>query len=97
MSPFLREAFERIAEVRAEYEELLIAAYVRAETDCNARMLNRRGIEAGIDPISLFMGPAVRAAAYASDELIEHWQKHPRLTFEAYERQRFEIDSEVPF
>jgi hypothetical protein len=90
VSPFLREAFDRIAEVRAEYEELLYSAYLRAEETCNARLLNRRGEAAGIDPISLFMGSSIRARAYASEELLEHWQKYPRITFESYERQRFE-------
>jgi hypothetical protein len=40
--------------------------------------------------VSLFKGPDVRARAYASEELIEHWERHPRMTFEAFEAQWME-------
>ena len=89
-SPFIREALERRAEVRAEYEHVLWAAYEAAETACNGRLLNRRGEEAGIDPVRLFRSGPAFANAYASEELLEHWAKYPRPTFARYERQRFE-------
>lgn len=88
MSLIIRAAFARRAEIRAEYEEVLWAAYQRAETACNGRLLNRRGAAAGIDPIRLFKSNTAFAYAYASEELIEHWRTHPRPTFAAYEAQR---------
>jgi hypothetical protein len=43
-------------------------------------MLNRAGKAAGIDERSLFTGPERRARRYASEELLNHWQSHPRPT-----------------
>jgi sirohydrochlorin ferrochelatase len=79
--------------MRAEYEVVREAAYERAETACNGRLLNARGKAARVDPYSLFMGPAVRAYAYASEELIEHWTKYPRLTLADYEHQMLERET----
>lgn len=75
--------------IRDDYELHLQSAYLVAEEACRGKLLNRRGRRAGIDPLSLFLGPAVRAYAYASDELIEHWRSHPRVTFEQYEQQAY--------
>lgn len=88
-SPFIRDAIDRRSAIRDEYEHILDAAYQRAELDCNARLLNRRGEQKGIRPLDLFMSNTTFARAYASEELLEHWQHHPRPTFAAYERQRF--------
>lgn len=76
---------------RMEFEVVREAAYVRALDATNGVLLNRRGIEAGIDTYSLFIGSNIRAYAYASEELIEHWSEHPRLTFDQFERQSFEV------
>jgi hypothetical protein len=76
--------------VRADYELQREGAYERAETECNGKLLNARGRRAGIDPYSLFMGPAVRAYAYASEELVDHWARFPRLTFAEFEAQTFD-------
>lgn len=46
-------------------------------------MLNRRGREAGVNERTLFTGPESRARKYASEELLEYWEHHPRPT-EAY-------------
>ncbi|KQR90996.1 MAG: hypothetical protein J0I33_13815 [Microbacterium ginsengisoli] len=83
----LSAAFSEWRECRAEYELLLNAAYERAAEATNDRLLNERGRRKGVTSISLFMGPLVRASAYASEELLEHWERHPRVTYEAFERQ----------
>ncbi|WP_424448868.1 hypothetical protein [Microbacterium arborescens] len=80
-------AFADWREVREEYEEVRLAAYMLAEEATNGALLNARGRAAGIDPGSLFMGNERRARAYASPELLEHWEKHPRVTYADYERQ----------
>ena len=94
MSAIFKLAVAHWRNVRAEYENYREAAYERAETDCNGALLNERGKKAGVDPYSLFMGNAARAYAYASEELVEHWERYPRLTFTDFERQQLEYDRE---
>ncbi|KAB1883652.1 hypothetical protein F6W70_13730 [Microbacterium maritypicum] len=83
----ISEAFNAWRECRAEYDDTLYAQYEAAEAATNGAMLNARGRQKGIDPFSLFMGNERRALAYASEELVEHWQSHPRVTFEKFEKQ----------
>jgi hypothetical protein len=90
MSTIFAAAASQWRTVRAEYELQREGAYERAETACNGRLLNGRGRRAGIDPYSLFIGPAVRAYAYASEELVDHWARYPRLTFAEFEAQTFD-------
>jgi hypothetical protein len=73
--------------IRAEFEDVRTAAYEVAAECCRGRLLNERGVRAGVDAWDLFQGPAVRARAYASEELLEHWSTHPRPVFVEYERQ----------
>jgi hypothetical protein len=80
-------AFDEWRECRAEYDAVLYAQYERAAEACNDALVNARGRARGVDPISLFMGPAVRAYAYASEELIEFWRSHPRVTYAMFEAQ----------
>lgn len=82
----ISEAFDAWRECRAEYDDTLYAQYMAAEESTNGAMLNARGREKGIDPFTLFMGNETRARAYASEELIEHWETHPRITFARFER-----------
>jgi hypothetical protein len=44
-----------------------------------------------VDALSLFMGNEVRAHAFASEELLEHWRAHERPVYERFERQWVEI------
>lgn len=57
--------------------------FVEAEAATEGNMLNRRGREAKVSDRSLFTGPESRARMYASEELLNYWQDHPRPT-EAY-------------
>lgn len=87
----LREAMERWKAMRDDFELVRHAQYERAHAELNGELLSRRGLEEGIDPYSLFMGPFSRVAAYASEELIRWWQDRDhgngRWTVEEYERQ----------
>lgn len=83
----ISEAFSAWRECRAEYDDTLYSQYEAAEAATNGAMLNARGREKGIDPFTLFMGTEARALAYASEELVEYWQSHPRITFAKFERQ----------
>lgn len=51
-----------------------------AERATSGYMLNRNGMARGINPQSLFTGSEERARRYASEELLEHWQRHGRPT-----------------
>lgn len=86
-SPIFAEAAERYRAMRADFDLVLESSYERAETACNGKLLNDRGRKAGIDAYSLFYGPKVRALAYASPELVEHWARYPRTTVADFERQ----------
>ncbi|KAA9105017.1 hypothetical protein [Microbacterium rhizomatis] len=86
MSLHFENALAEWRECRAEFDLALYAAYERAADACRDALLNERGRSAGIDPLSLFMGSDARAYAYASEELVEHWARYPRVTFARFER-----------
>ncbi|WP_331757307.1 phage minor capsid protein [Streptomyces albidoflavus] len=67
-------------EAREMYFEWATLQYQAAEDATNGYLLNRRGREQGVDPGSLFTGPARIAYAYASDELKAFWRKQERKT-----------------
>lgn len=94
MSAIFKLAAANWRAMRAEYENYREAAYERAETACNGVLLNERGKKAGVDAYSLFMGNEVRAYAYASEELVDHWARYPRLTFAAFEQQQLDYYEE---
>ena len=71
MSRLIGEAFAEWRECRAAFDEVLHSAYTRAEIATNGALLNDRGRRAEVDAVSLFMGPQVRAHAYASPELLD--------------------------
>lgn len=87
MSAHFDRAMADWRECRAEYELALYAAYERAAEATNDRLLTAAAFRRGIDPLSLFLGPERRAYAHASPELKEHWESHPRVTFERFEAQ----------
>lgn len=86
----MSERFERAMmewrECREAYELKLYAMHDAAEEATSGAMLSDLGRRRGVDTLSLFMGPARRAYAYASPELIAHWQTTPRVTFADFER-----------
>jgi hypothetical protein len=87
MSVLIRDGFAAWRECRQAYDDVLYAQYARAEAATNGRLVNAEGRQRGIDSLSLFMGPAIRAYRWASEELIEHWDTHSRMTFADFERQ----------
>ncbi|MER8086608.1 phage minor capsid protein [Streptomyces sp. NPDC094048] len=76
------EQVERItrAQAREMYAEYVYRQYLDAEDACRGYLLNKRAQADGIDPMSLFSGPARIAHARASDELREWWRVNGRLT-----------------
>lgn len=87
MSALIHGGFSAWRECRQDYDEVLYAQYARAELATNARLVNAEGRARGIEPLSLFMGNEIRARRWASEELLEHWEEHPRMTFQEFERQ----------
>jgi hypothetical protein len=76
------EPVERItrAKAREMYAEYVYRQYLDAEDACRGYLLNKKAQTDGIDPMSLFSGPARIAHARASDELREWWRVNGRLT-----------------
>ena len=70
----------RWADRRARRDAEIEREWLAAERETRGVMLNRRGREAGIDEKSLFRGPEARARKYASEELLNYWEDHPRPT-----------------
>jgi hypothetical protein len=90
VSILFKLAIEKYRELRDEYEVVLAAAYEQAADATRGAMVNARGERAGVSDWDLFTHNDAFARAYASEELIEHWARHPRPTYTAYERQMVE-------
>ncbi|CAL9296774.1 phage minor capsid protein [Streptomyces sp. SudanB25_2051] len=81
-----RTAYTR-AQIREMYREHVWAQYLAAEDATNGYLLDRKARAAGVDPATLFTGPAHVAYARASEELKRWWADHPRLTLAEYTEQ----------
>lgn len=82
---FTGRGFDELA--RAAFRKHIDELYWQAEADTNGYLLSNAGEAAGIDPRELFTGPAARARKWASDELLEWWDAHGRLTFDEFAAQ----------
>ena len=59
--------------------------YDLALEKCSGVLVNKAGRADNIDGYSLFTGTQHKAYKFASEELLEFWEKHPRLSLEDYE------------
>ncbi|WP_344677236.1 phage minor capsid protein [Saccharopolyspora taberi] len=82
---FTGRGFDELA--RAAYRKYIDEQYWQAEADTNGYLLSNAGEAAGVDPRELFTGPAARARKWASDELLEWWEEHGRITFDEFAAQ----------
>ncbi|MEV6329634.1 phage minor capsid protein [Streptomyces sp. NPDC051909] len=81
------EAYSR-AEIREMYREHIYLQMIAAEDYTRGFMLNRKARAAGVDPFSLFSGPAHVAYARASEDLIRFWEEvSPRITLAEFTEQ----------
>ena len=63
--------------------------YLAAEAECCGNLLSREGLANGPDdPFSLWYGREEVARKYASWELNDFWDQHPRVTITRYMEQR---------
>lgn len=74
----------RYLAAREEHQDEVYRQWLAAENATNGYMLNKAGKKAGINERSLFTGPESRVAKYASPELIEWFESHPRPTRETF-------------
>ncbi|MFE5558663.1 phage minor capsid protein [Streptomyces sp. NPDC056544] len=82
-----RESYSR-EEIREMYREHVYLQVLAAEDYTNGFMLNRKARAAGVDPFSLFSGPAHVAYARASEDLIRFWEEvSPRVTLTEFTEQ----------
>lgn len=72
---------------REEYDAYLATTYIAAETECRGQLLSREGLASGINPQSLFTGPAARVRKYASEELRTWFGRHGRITYAEWKYQ----------
>lgn len=81
--------FERAAQqwhtMRSDFLSHVDNEYDKALEVCCGVLVNRAGVELNVDGYCLFTGTQRRADKYASEELKEYWEKHPRLSLEDYE------------
>lgn len=87
MSAIFAVASSMWRDMKAEFDAALAAAYGLAETETNGNLVNRKGKAKGLVGWDLFTGPEIRARAYASEELLEHWEKHARPNLNLFEQQ----------
>ncbi|MEU4171011.1 phage minor capsid protein [Streptomyces sp. NPDC026665] len=81
-----RTAYTR-EQVREMYREHVFAQWLAAEEATNGYLLSAKARAEGIDPITLFTGPAHVAYARASEELKRWWADNPRTTLAEYTEQ----------
>jgi hypothetical protein len=79
---------------REEYDSFVEGSYVSAENECRGVLLNRNGRASGVDPASLFSGPASRVRKYASEELRTWFARHGRVTYSEWKYQWFGRESD---
>jgi hypothetical protein len=74
-------AGDRRRRATSDYQDEVYRQWLGAENGIQGSvMLNKAGQRAGISERSLFTGPQSRVNRYASDELKEWFESHPRMT-----------------
>lgn len=63
-----------------EWRDEVYRQWFHAEAETKGVMLNKAGLRAGINERDLFTGPESKVEKYASPELIEYFESHPRPT-----------------
>ncbi|RJQ70552.1 hypothetical protein D5S17_28910 [Pseudonocardiaceae bacterium YIM PH 21723] len=79
---------------REEYDTYVSMSYLSAEQDCRGHLLSAEGQARGVDPQTLFSGPARIAEKYASDELKSWWGRNGRVTYIEWKYQWFGRESD---
>ena len=83
-SAIFARAAEQWQAMRRDYQDCLEAQLARAQAELGPYLARR---DSPVDAEALFTGPWERAAAHASPELLEWWERNGRMTVTEYERQ----------
>jgi hypothetical protein len=86
----------RWAAVNDQWMSWAEAQFAAAEAECRGYLLNKAGQAEGMTPWTLWTGPAARATRYASEELLEFWDTHPRLTVSEYRNELRRANHDQP-
>lgn len=86
-SLIFQEAAHQYRLMKMDYLDSVEAAYLLAEHETNGVLLNRAGQQRGIDARLLFVRQESFALKYSSEELKDHWTRHPRPNLQNFERQ----------
>lgn len=87
-----RPGERRDATIRRMYAETVYLQWLQAEDATRGNLLNKAGRAKGIDPTTLWSGPAARARKYASPELLEWWEANGGRVNSAQYRAQFTGD-----
>ena len=79
--------------VRRLYEEWLHLHYLQAEQDTRGHMV--RPESRGVDPVTLFSGPAHIARRHASEDLLRWWAEHGRKTYTEFRAELLGREADV--
>jgi hypothetical protein len=71
--------------MRSDFLGHVDGQYDRALEECSGVLVNKAGRAEHVDGYSLFTGSTRKAMRFASEELLEYWGKHPRLSLEDFE------------
>lgn len=82
-----RKERERRAAARAEYDRYVDMMWLAAEQECNGYLLSRAGKRANANPVKLWSMADRLAYRYASEELLDFWGRHGRLTYAEWQQQ----------
>lgn len=77
-------SIERRKAREQEWRDEVYRQWLQAEAATRGVMLNKAGKKRDIDERTLFTGPEARVRRYASPELIEYFESHPRPTRAAF-------------
>lgn len=87
ISSIFKQAAAQWHEMRSDYLSHIDSEYDKALEACSGVLVNKEGRAQCVDGYDLFKGSQYRADKYASEELKEYWQAHPRLSLMDYELQ----------
>ena len=82
------KARQALKAIRGEWEEAAYAQYLAADAECRGNLLSKAGEAAVTSELSLWRHSTADAHRFASEELNDFWEKWPRVSLQAYTRQR---------
>lgn len=85
-SAIFTRAARQWARMRSDYDDHIKTMYDKALEQTGGVLVNKEGRRKGIDGLDLFYGQAAYAHKYASEELLDHWERVGRPTLSQFEQ-----------